>query len=54
MGLPEFYSTSLPACHGLITLADLHILAKSDASVMLARTVPRCKTTFCIICRLRA
>jgi len=34
MGLPEFYSASLPACHGLMTPADLHILAKSDASVL--------------------
>ena len=34
MGLPEFSDTSLPACHGLMTPADLHILAKSDASVL--------------------
>ena len=34
LGLPEFYSVSLPACHGLMTPADLHILAKSDASVL--------------------
>ncbi len=27
MGLPEFYSVSLPACHGLLTPADLYILA---------------------------
>ena len=34
MGLPEFYSASLPACHSLMTPADLHILAKTDASVL--------------------
>ena len=34
MGLPEFSCTSLPACHGLRTPADLHILAKTDASVL--------------------
>jgi hypothetical protein len=34
LGLPEFYVTSLPACHGLWTPADLHILAKTDASVL--------------------
>jgi hypothetical protein len=34
MGLPEFSDTSLPACHGLMTPADLHILAKTDASVL--------------------
>jgi len=33
-GLPEFYSASLPACHGLMTPADLHILARTDASVL--------------------
>ena len=34
MGLPEFYSASLPACHGLMTPEDLHIVAKTDASVL--------------------
>ena len=34
MGLPEFYSASLPACHGLMTPANLHILAITDASVL--------------------
>ena len=34
MGLPEFYGVSLPACHGLMTPADLHILARTDASVL--------------------
>ena len=34
MGLPEFSDASLPACHGLRTPADHHILAKSDASVL--------------------
>jgi hypothetical protein len=34
MGLPEFYDTSLLACHGLMTPVDLHILAKADASVL--------------------
>jgi hypothetical protein len=34
LGLPEFSDVSLPACHGLGTPADLHILAKSDASVL--------------------
>jgi hypothetical protein len=34
LGLPEFSDASLPACHGLLTPADLHILAKSDASVL--------------------
>ena len=34
MGLPEFYSTSLPACHGLWTPADLHILANADDLVL--------------------
>ncbi len=33
-GLPEFSSVSLPACHGLRTPVDLHILAKTDASVL--------------------
>ena len=30
MGLPEFYSVSLPACHGLRTPADLHVLAMNE------------------------
>ncbi len=34
LGLPEFSDASLPACHGLWTPADLHILAKTDASVL--------------------
>jgi hypothetical protein len=34
LGLPEFNGVSLPACHGLMTPADLHILAISDASVL--------------------
>jgi len=34
MGLPKFFDVSLPACHGLMTPADLHILALSDASVL--------------------
>ena len=34
MGLPEFYNASLPACHGLMTPADLHILAIAGASVL--------------------
>jgi hypothetical protein len=33
-GLPGFFNISLPACHGLRTPADLHILAISDASVL--------------------
>ena len=32
MGPPGFSDTSVPACHGLRTPADLHILAKTDAS----------------------
>ena len=34
LGLPEFSNASLPACYGLVTPADLHILAKSDAFVL--------------------
>ncbi len=34
LGLPGFFVVSLPACHGLWTPADLHILAKMDASVL--------------------
>jgi hypothetical protein len=34
MGLPEFYSTSLLACHGLMSPVDLHIFATADASVL--------------------
>jgi len=33
-GLPGFLDVSLPACHGLMTPPDLHILANSDASVL--------------------
>jgi len=35
MGPPGFSDASLPACHGLRTPADLHILAKADASCWL-------------------
>ena len=38
-GLPEFSNVSLPACHGLWTPADLHILAKTDASVLPSASV---------------
>ena len=34
MGLPEFYSASLPACHGLRTPADLRTLAFPGALVL--------------------
>ena len=34
MGLPEFYSVSLPACHGLWTPADLRTLAFPGALVL--------------------
>ena len=34
MGPPKFFNVSLPACHGLWTPADLHILAKTDALVL--------------------
>ena len=34
MGPPKFFDTSLPACHGLRTPADLHILAITDALVL--------------------
>ena len=30
LGLPEFYGVSLLACHGLMTPADLHILANIE------------------------
>ncbi len=30
MGLPEFYNTSLPACHGLMTPADLRVAFKTS------------------------
>jgi hypothetical protein len=30
LGLPEFSDVSLLACHGLMTPADLHILACSE------------------------
>ena len=33
-GPPKFLRASLHACHGLMTPADLHILAKTDASVL--------------------
>ena len=33
-GPPKFFDISLPACHGLWTPADLHLLAISDASVL--------------------
>jgi hypothetical protein len=32
LGLPEFYDVSLPACHGLWTPVDLHILANNGSS----------------------
>jgi len=34
MGPPKFLFASLPACHGLWTPADLHILANTDALVL--------------------
>jgi hypothetical protein len=34
MGPPKFFDASLPACHGLWTPADLHILAKTDDLVL--------------------
>ena len=34
MGPPTFFDASLPACHGLWTPADLHILAKTDTLVL--------------------
>ena len=34
LGPPTFFDASLPACHGLRTPADLHILAKTDALVL--------------------
>ena len=34
MGPPKFSVVSLPACHGLWTPADLHILAKTDDLVL--------------------
>ena len=39
MGLPKFFDVSLPACHGLWTPADLHILAISDDLVLPSVTV---------------
>ena len=33
LGPPTCFDASLPACHGLRTPADLHILAKTDALV---------------------
>jgi hypothetical protein len=34
MGPPKFFDAPLPACHGLWTPADLHILAKTDDLVL--------------------
>ena len=34
LGLPKCLCASLPACHGLRTPADLHILATTDALVL--------------------
>jgi hypothetical protein len=34
LGPPEFYDISLPACHGLLTPADLHIQAFTDDLVL--------------------
>jgi hypothetical protein len=34
MGPPKFFDASLPACHGLWTPADLHILANTDDLVL--------------------
>ncbi len=34
MGPPKFFDVSLPTCHGLMTPADLHILAKADDLVL--------------------
>ena len=34
VGPPKFFNVSLPACHGLRTPADLHILATTDALVL--------------------
>ncbi len=34
MGPPKFFNASLPACHGLWTPADLHILANADDLVL--------------------
>ena len=34
LGLPTFFDSSLPACHGLRTPADLHNLAKSVALML--------------------
>ena len=34
MGPPKFFDVSLPACHGLRTPADLHLLATTDVRVL--------------------
>jgi hypothetical protein len=34
LGPPEFFAASLPACHGLRTPADLHLLASTAALVL--------------------
>ena len=34
LGLPKFFDISLPACHGLRTPADLHLLATTDVRVL--------------------
>ena len=34
LGLPKFFGVSLPACHGLRTPADLHLLTVSDGRVL--------------------
>ena len=34
LGLPTFFDVSLPACHGLRTPADLHLLATTDVLVL--------------------
>jgi hypothetical protein len=36
LGPPTFFHASLPVCHGLRTPADLHILAPTDALVVLS------------------
>ena len=38
-GPPKFYNASVPACHSLRTPADFHILALTDASYWLRRTL---------------
>jgi hypothetical protein len=34
MGPPTFFDVSLPACHGLRTPADLHLLTNADDLVL--------------------